>query len=103
MNTKDTVMRNAPRFTLEKLMKERYQNALAIFWAGSVSNEQGTDGSDLDLVIVYEKLPNAYREAFIYDGWPIDAFIHDLDTLRYFFEESRTGNNGMDLPYIQNG
>jgi hypothetical protein len=29
-------------------------------------------------------VPNAYREAFIYDGWPIDAFIHDLETLRYF-------------------
>jgi hypothetical protein len=35
-------------------------------------------------VIVFEEVSNAYREAFIYDGLPIDAFIHDLDTLRYF-------------------
>ncbi len=35
-------------------------------------------------MIVYELVPNAYREAFIYEGWPIDAFIHDPDTLRYF-------------------
>ncbi len=24
------------------------------------------------------------KEAFVYDGWPVDAFIHDLDTLGYF-------------------
>ncbi len=52
--------------------------------AGSVAVNHGTSASDLDLVIVYESLPHAYREAFLYDGWPIDAFIHDLDTLRYF-------------------
>ena len=54
-------MRNDPVLTLKKLIGERYQGALAIFWAGSVSNGQGTEVSDLDLVIVYEKLPNAYR------------------------------------------
>ena len=78
--------------TIHKLIKDSYKDAKAVFWAGSVSQNQGTDSSDLDLVIVFESLPHAYREAFIYDGWPIDAFIHDCDTLRYFFEESRAGN-----------
>ena len=77
-------MRNDPLPTIQKLIKERYVDAHAVFWAGSVSVNQGTSASDLDLVIAYESLPHAYREAFIYDGWPIDAFIHDLDTLRYF-------------------
>lgn len=77
-------MRNDPLPTIQKLIKERYPDAKAIFWAGSVAANQGTSASDLDLVIAYESLPHAYREAFIYDGWPIDAFIHDLDTLRYF-------------------
>lgn len=86
--------RSDPLLTLKKLIKERYQNALAIFWAGSVSNDQGTSASDLDLVIVYEHIPNAYREAFIYEGWPIDAFVHGKDTLRYFFEESKN-NSGI--------
>ena len=81
-----------PLYTIQKLIQEHYSNAKAIFWAGSVSQNQGTSASDLDLVIVFDVIPTAYREAFIYDGWPIDAFIHDLDTLRYFFEESRTGN-----------
>ena len=93
-------MRNEPLSTIQKLIKERYVDAKAAFWAGSVAANQGTDSSDLDLVIVFESLPNAYRESFIYDGWPIDAFIHDLNTLRYFFEESRTGNGISGLSYM---
>lgn len=81
-----------PLQTIQKLIQERYDSAMAIFWAGSVSQNQGTPASDLDLIIVFKEIPNAYREAFIYEGWPIDVFIHDPDTLRYFFEESRVGN-----------
>jgi len=88
----DRISRPDPLCTIHKLVHEHYANAKAIFWAGSVSQGQGTSASDLDLVIVFDAIPNAYREAFVYDGWPIDAFIHDMDTLRYFYEESRTGN-----------
>lgn len=97
---KDLSLRNDPLPTIQKLIKERYVQAKAIFWAGSVSEGRGTSASDLDLVIVFEEVAHAYREAFIYDGWPIDAFIHDLDTLRYFFEESRTGNGISGLCYM---
>jgi len=81
---KDLSSRGDPLPTVQKLIKERYVDAKAVFWAGSVAANQGTSASDLDLVIVFESLPHAYREAFVYDGWPIDAFIHDLETLRYF-------------------
>ncbi|MFO1257682.1 MAG: GNAT family N-acetyltransferase [Gammaproteobacteria bacterium] len=97
---KDLSSRNDPLPTIQKLIKERYVQAKAIFWAGSVSEGRGTSASDLDLIIVFEEVAHAYREAFIYDGWPIDAFIHDLDTLRYFFEESRTGNGISGLCYM---
>jgi ribosomal protein S18 acetylase RimI-like enzyme len=85
-------MRNDPLLTINKLLAERYTEAKAVFWAGSVSKNQGTATSDLDLVIIYDHLPNAYREAYLYEEWPIDAFVHDRETLRFFFEESRTGN-----------
>lgn len=97
---KDLSLRNDTLPTIQKLIKERYPDAKAIFWAGSVSVNQGTSASDLDLVIVFDEVAHAYREAFIYDGWPIDAFIHDLSTLRYFFEESRTGNGISGLSYM---
>ncbi|KTD67594.1 methyltransferase [Legionella santicrucis] len=87
-------MRHSAQETIQKLINERYSEALAVFWAGSVSRREGTQFSDLDLVIIYEKLPNAYREAFIYEDWPIDAFVHDRESIRYFFEESRK-NSGI--------
>ena len=64
---KDLPARNEPLPTIQKLIKERYPDAKAVFWAGSVAVNQGTSESDLDLIIVYESLPNAYREAFVYD------------------------------------
>lgn len=71
---------------IEKLKNERYPDAKAIFWAGSTANNQATSSSDIDLIIVFEELDHAYREAFIYEDTPIDAFIHDPSTLNYFFE-----------------
>lgn len=89
-----------PLLTVKKLISKRYPQAKSVIWAGSVKNNQATESSDLDLIIVFESLPNAYREAFIYDGWPVDTFIHDLDSLNYFFEESRVGNGITGLAYM---
>lgn len=36
-----------PLQTILKLIQERYESAAAIFWAGSVSQNQGTSASDL--------------------------------------------------------
>ncbi len=96
----EQISRPAPLCTIQKLVHDRYSNAKAIFWAGSVSQDKGTRTSDLDLVIVFEVIPNAYREAFIYEDWPIDAFIHDVDTLHHFLEESRTGNGISGLSHM---
>lgn len=72
---------------VKNLCSERYKEASVIYWAGSVTTGNFTSKSDLDIVVIYAHIANAYREAFIYDGWKIDAFIHDIETLRYFFEE----------------
>ncbi len=93
-------MRNQPLQTIQKLVQERYPQTKAVFWAGSVSKNQGTSASDLDLIVVYEKLPNAYREAFIYEEWPIDVFVNDIDTLCHFFEESKTSSGISGLMYM---
>ena len=81
----------SPLNVIQKLMQERYVGSKVIFWAGSVAQNKGTSSTDLDLVIVYDNLPNAYREAFVYNNWPIDAFVHDPKTLLYFY-------NHLDIP-----
>jgi predicted nucleotidyltransferase len=66
---------------------ERFPDARVIFLAGSIVRGEGTSTSDLDLVVVYENLPCARRESFRFGKWPVEAFIHDLETLNHFFVE----------------
>jgi hypothetical protein len=67
--------------------RERYADAEVTFLAGSLVRGEGTSTSDLDLVVVFKNLPNAYRESFRFGGWPVEAFVHDPQTLAYFFHE----------------
>jgi hypothetical protein len=62
-----------------------------IFLAGSIVRGEGTATSDLDLIVVYEKLEPARRETYIYDGFPVECFIHDPETLNYFYDLARPG------------
>ncbi|HEY0173866.1 MAG TPA: nucleotidyltransferase domain-containing protein [Pyrinomonadaceae bacterium] len=68
---------------------ERYAGARVLFLGGSVMRGEATPASDLDVVVLYEELPNAYREAFVHAGWPVEAFVHDPSTLEQFFEADR--------------
>jgi predicted nucleotidyltransferase len=71
------------------IWRERYGGARVLFLAGSVMRGEATPASDLDIVVVYESLPNSYREAFVYAGWPVETFVHDAETLERFFEADR--------------
>ena len=66
---------------------QRYADAMTLFLAGSIVREESTPYSDLDLVVVYDKLPAAFRESFHFQGYPVEAFVHDPETLHYFFME----------------
>jgi hypothetical protein len=50
---------------------------------------EATPASDLDIVVLYEQLPNSYRESFMHAGWPVEAFVHDAGTLAEYFERDR--------------
>jgi predicted nucleotidyltransferase len=65
---------------------KKYPEAKVIFLAGSIIRGEGTKTSDLDLVVLYENLPNAFRESFYFDDFPVEAFVHDAETLNYFLE-----------------
>jgi hypothetical protein len=68
----------------EGIQSERYPESKVIFLAGSLVRGEGTETSDLDLVVVHEKLPRAFRESFHFRHWPVEAFVHDPETLKYF-------------------
>lgn len=73
--------------TTETIRKEKFPNAKVIFLAGSFVRGEATSTSDLDLVVVFDQISCAYRESFVYKDWPVEVFVHDPQTLEYFFRE----------------
>lgn len=90
-------MDKAIRDLINNLVKVRYKGAAAIFFSDSDKDKSGSNLSDLDLVVIYNKLPNTYREAFEYKGLFIDAFIHDVGTLNYFLDQVEKPKFNIDL------
>ncbi|MCC2625973.1 MAG: N-acetyltransferase [Burkholderiales bacterium] len=85
---------------IEKLLRNYYPDAITCFWAGSYTCNQYTKTSDFDIVVIFKTLSSAYREAFIYEEKPIDAFIHSPQTLKYFFDEIDAPSYVPALPYM---
>ncbi len=71
----------------KQILADKYSDASVIFLAGSIIRGEGTAHSDLDLVVIFDALENAYRESFYYQGFPVEAFVHDRQTLNYFMLE----------------
>lgn len=80
--------RISPEEAAWEIFRTRHAGARVLFLAGSVMRGEGTPASDLDIVVVYEHLPVAYRESFIHRGWPVETFVNDVETLNYYLQES---------------
>jgi hypothetical protein len=70
-----------------RVLSLRYPSAMAAFVAGSVIRGEGTEFSDIDCVVLFDRLANARRESFVFEGFPIEAFVHDPETLRWFMDD----------------
>jgi predicted nucleotidyltransferase len=82
-------MRPEPAEAARAIWRERYAEARVVFLAGSVLRGEATPTSDLDLVVVYERLARARREAFSHAGWPVEVFVNDPETLNHYFDSDR--------------
>ena len=83
-----------------KVMEIKFPSAQAAFCAGSIVRGEATETSDIDLVVIFPKLKQAWRESFIVDGLPVEAFVHDPSTLYYFFEEIDAKSGAPSLPQM---
>lgn len=68
----------------DRCLAARFTGAAFAYVAGSIMRGEGTAYSDIDLVVVFPSLERAWREAFMQDGFPVEAFIHDRQTLAYY-------------------
>jgi hypothetical protein len=89
LTTNRTFAPEEARHIAEKVVCDRYSDAVCAFAAGSIFRGEGTVLSDIDLVVIYSNVENAYRESLTVDGCPVEAFVHDPDTLRYFLHKDR--------------
>ncbi|MFV3130112.1 nucleotidyltransferase domain-containing protein [Niveispirillum sp. KHB5.9] len=62
---------------------------IAAFLAGSVAKGNAGPGSDIDAVLIHHHLPGAVRETHDRHGVTVELFLHDPDTLAYFWEADR--------------
>jgi Nucleotidyltransferase domain len=67
---------------------DRFPHA-AILLAGSVARGTATPASDLDLVLLFDRLSHAWRETVTVNGLTVELFAHDRETLAWFFEQDR--------------
>lgn len=70
-----------------KVLLERFPEAAVGFVGGSFNRGEETAYSDIDLVVIFNKVDFAWRESFVFEQWPIEVFAHDPETLHYFFRE----------------
>ncbi|MFC4410420.1 nucleotidyltransferase domain-containing protein [Chungangia koreensis] len=69
-----------------KFIETRFPNCAAALLCGSVVRGQATETSDLDLVIFDETLLSPYRSSVLFEGWPIEMFVHNLWSYKDFFK-----------------
>lgn len=76
--------KHSPLFVAKELFETRFSGADVAFMAGSVVRGEASTYSDLDLIVIYPKVEFASRESFTHRDWPVEVFVHDPQTLKYF-------------------
>jgi len=70
-----------------RFIEEYYPTCYAAVLAGSIVRGEGTESSDLDIVIFDEHVEFSFRENFYKHDWRIELFVHNLTSYRFFFED----------------
>jgi predicted nucleotidyltransferase len=70
----------------KEILRVKYASSEFAFLSGSIVRGEGTAFSDLDIVVIYKELPNAFRESFYFREFPVETFVHTPETLNYFYE-----------------
>lgn len=78
--------RITPQEAAQSLHAELHPACNCLLLAGSFVRGEATASSDLDVVVLYDDLPCAYRESILWRDYPVEMFVHSPQTLRYFFE-----------------
>jgi predicted nucleotidyltransferase len=72
-----------------RFVQDFFPKCNVAFLAGSASRGEEKESSDLDIVVIDETQKHPYRKSLIELGWRIEAFIHNRESYKEFFESDR--------------
>lgn len=75
-----------PLETARDLVTTRFPDALGAWLGGSTAAGRTTETSDLDVVVVLA-YADVHRESLEHAGWPVELFVHDPDSVRWFVDK----------------
>ena len=64
---------------------------------------EGRPRSDVDLVVVFPTVARAVRESFVFDAVPVEAFVYDRSSLRWFFHNDAANGAPSILSMVAEG
>ncbi|MFB9924904.1 nucleotidyltransferase domain-containing protein [Amycolatopsis halotolerans] len=67
-----------------ELASRLFADARVVVVGGSGLTDRRTPTSDLDLVVITEPRDAPYRHSFRWENWPVEALVHDEQTLRAY-------------------
>ncbi|WP_445509332.1 nucleotidyltransferase domain-containing protein [Rossellomorea marisflavi] len=71
----------------KELILDRFPSCHAALLSGSVIRGQETATSDLDIIVIHNELASSYRESLIWQGWPVELFVHNSTGILDFFKD----------------
>lgn len=87
-----------------EIFATRYESADSLLLAGSTTRNEATATSDLDLVVLFRRVDRSFRESFFFQGWPVEVFAHDPETIEYYFvEKDRPSGVGSMMWMVYDG
>lgn len=73
------------------VLDAKYPLARAAFLGGSVASGTYTANSDLDMIVIVDDLPGAFRETLRHRGWPVELFCHTVESFWDFVARDSEG------------
>ncbi|MFB4213473.1 nucleotidyltransferase domain-containing protein [Shouchella sp. JSM 1781072] len=67
------------------IVADRFPSCDLALLAGSVSRNEQTATSDLDIVVFDQSVTSSFRESFYEGNWPIELFVHSFTSYRTIF------------------
>lgn len=77
--------RPPPVESARRFVEAHFPECNVAFVASSVLRGEGTATSDLDVVIITGREDAPFRQSFVWEGWPVEAFVHSETSYLDFF------------------